>query len=127
MVDVAASALVHPRVADQSTRLSGVGSFEPLPVLVDFTAQETGYSLTDDELNRAFLRFKDLADKKKELTSLDLASIVNDEIRDVNIRRYELVGMQVRRSSVEAVLFCGGRSRTSLAGDAAHAHVKRLC
>ena len=62
-----------------------------------FTAQETGYSLTDDELNRAFLRFKDLADKKKELTSLDLASIVNDEIRDVNIRRYELVGMQVRR------------------------------
>ncbi|CAB1111424.1 unnamed protein product [Ectocarpus sp. CCAP 1310/34] len=57
--------------------------------------QESGYSLTDDELNRAFLRFKDLADKKKEITSLDLASIVNDEIRDVNIRRYELVGMQV--------------------------------
>lgn len=58
--------------------------------------QESGYSLTDDELNRAFIRFKDLADKKKEISSLDLASIVNDEIRDVNIRRYELVGMQVR-------------------------------
>lgn len=69
-------------------------------------AQETGYSLTDDELNRAFLRFKDLADKKKELTSLDLASIVNDEIRDVNIRRYELVGMQVEEAlpSVDAIV-----------------------
>lgn len=63
-------------------------------------AQESGYSLTDDELNRAFLRFKDLADKKKDITSLDLASIVNDEIRDVNIRRYELVGMQARHARV---------------------------
>ena len=62
-----------------------------------FFSQETGYSLSDDELNRAFLRFKDLADKKKEITSLDLASIVNDEIRDLNIRRFELVGMQVRQ------------------------------
>jgi len=61
-------------------------------------AQETGYSLSDDELNRAFLRFKELADKKKEISSLDLASIVNDEIRDLNIRRFELVGMQVRQS-----------------------------
>lgn len=64
-------------------------------------AQESGYSLTDDELNRAFIRFKGLADKKKEITSLDLASIVNDEIRDVNIRRYELVGMQVRGTRID--------------------------
>lgn len=70
-------------------------------VLVCLSAQETGYSLTDDELNRAFIRFKELADKKKELTSLDLASIVNDEIRDVNIRRYELVGMQARHYCCE--------------------------
>lgn len=65
------------------------------------SVQESGYSLTDDELNRAFLRFKDLADKKKDITSLDLASIVNDEIRDVNIRRYELVGMQVRHAGID--------------------------
>lgn len=71
---------------------------------VDFScplAQESGYSLTDDELNRAFIRFKGLADKKKDITSLDLASIVNDEIRDVNIRRYELVGMQVRHAGID--------------------------
>lgn len=57
--------------------------------------QDTGYTLSDDELNRAFLRFKDLADKKKEISAFDLESIVNDEMRDINIRRYELVGMQV--------------------------------
>ncbi|CAM9946609.1 unnamed protein product [Ascophyllum nodosum] len=57
--------------------------------------QDVGYTLTDDELNRAFIRFKTLADKKKEISTLDLASIVNDEIRDPNIRRYELVGMHV--------------------------------
>lgn len=57
--------------------------------------QEIGYSLSDEEVNRAFTRFKDLADKKKEITSFDLESIVNDEIRDANMRRYELVDMQV--------------------------------
>lgn len=64
-------------------------------MLYAYYLQDTGYALTDDELNRAFIRFKDLADKKKEISALDLASIVNDEIRDINIRRYELVGMQV--------------------------------
>lgn len=60
--------------------------------------QDAGYTLSDDELNRAFLRFKSLADKKKQVSTLDLESIVNDEMRDVNIRRFELVGMQVRRT-----------------------------
>ena len=66
--------------------------------------QESGYALTNDELNRAFLRFKDLSDKKKTITSLDLASIVNDEIRDVNLRRYELVGLQARSACPVAAL-----------------------
>ena len=42
---------------------------------------ELGYELTDAELNKAFVRFKELADKKKDVSSLDLESIVNDEIR----------------------------------------------
>ncbi len=41
--------------------------------------QELGYELDDQSLNRAFLRFKELADKKKEITDWDLQSIVNDE------------------------------------------------
>lgn len=58
--------------------------------------QDAGYTLSEDELNRAFLRFKSLADKKKHMSTMDLESIVNDEMRDMNNRRFELVGMQVR-------------------------------
>jgi 2-isopropylmalate synthase len=41
--------------------------------------KELGFELADQELNRAFLRFKDLADKKKDVTDWDLEAIVNDE------------------------------------------------
>ena len=41
--------------------------------------KELGYDLADQELNKAFVRFKELADKKKETTDWDLESIVNDE------------------------------------------------
>ena len=42
---------------------------------------ELGFELSDQELNKAFLRFKDVADKKKEVTDWDLEAIVNDETR----------------------------------------------
>ncbi|MGG6294039.1 2-isopropylmalate synthase [Leptolyngbya sp. AN02str] len=45
--------------------------------------KELGYELADQELNRAFLRFKELADKKKEVTDWDLEAIVNDEAQQV--------------------------------------------
>jgi 2-isopropylmalate synthase len=41
--------------------------------------KELGYELADQELNKAFVRFKEVADKKKEITDWDLESIVNDE------------------------------------------------
>jgi len=43
--------------------------------------QELGFELSESELNKAFLRFKEVADKKKEITDWDLEAIVNDEIR----------------------------------------------
>ncbi len=42
---------------------------------------ELGYILKDDELERAFVRFKNLADRKKEITDLDLEAIVKNEIK----------------------------------------------
>ena len=39
-----------------------------------------GYTLTDKEIGKAFVRFKKLADKKKEIFDEDLATIVEDEI-----------------------------------------------
>jgi 2-isopropylmalate synthase len=43
--------------------------------------EELGYHLSAEDLNRAFARFKDLADKKKGISDLDLAMIISDEIR----------------------------------------------
>ncbi len=45
--------------------------------------KELGFELGDQDLNKAFLRFKDVADKKKEITDRDLEAIVNDEILQV--------------------------------------------
>ncbi len=56
--------------------------------------KELGFELGDQELNRAFLRFKELADKKKEITDWDLEAIVNDEIQHTPAR-YQLEHLQV--------------------------------
>lgn len=42
---------------------------------------ELGYLLSDEELEKAFVRFKDLADRKKEITDLDLEAIVKNEVK----------------------------------------------
>jgi len=44
---------------------------------------ELGFELSDQDLNKAFLRFKDVADKKKEISDRDLEAIVNNEILQV--------------------------------------------
>ncbi len=40
-----------------------------------------GYELTDEELSRAFLAFKELADKKQEVDDRDLEALVADKMR----------------------------------------------
>jgi 2-isopropylmalate synthase len=42
--------------------------------------KELGYELSEQDLNRAFVRFKEVADRKKEISDRDLEAIVNDEI-----------------------------------------------
>lgn len=41
--------------------------------------RELGFELSETELNKAFIRFKELADKKKEISDWDLEAIANDE------------------------------------------------
>lgn len=54
--------------------------------------KDLGFELGDNELNHAFLRFKDFADKKKEITDWDLEAIVNDEIQQApELFKLELV------------------------------------
>ena len=42
--------------------------------------KEIGYDLSDEELNKVFRRFKDLADKKKHVMDEDLEALVTEEI-----------------------------------------------
>ena len=54
--------------------------------------KELGYELSEIELENAFRRFKEVADKRKEITDWDLEAIVNDEIRQApDLFRLELV------------------------------------
>jgi 2-isopropylmalate synthase len=55
---------------------------------------ELGYSLSDHDLDKAFERFKTLADKKKVITDADLEALVSDEILQAH-EFYTLDEMQV--------------------------------
>lgn len=55
---------------------------------------ELGYDLNDDDLIKAFNRFKDLADKKKTITDADLEALVADEFYKPR-EFFSLDGLQV--------------------------------
>jgi 2-isopropylmalate synthase len=55
---------------------------------------ELGYTLSDDELNNAFTRFKKLADQKKDIFDEDLESLATSEVTTVP-EIYSLVSMNV--------------------------------
>ena len=68
--------------------------------------QELGYEIGDNALQDAFARFKDLADKKKELFDEDLIALVDDELARSG-ERIKFVSLAVRCGSEgppEAVL-----------------------
>jgi len=55
---------------------------------------ELGYSLAEEELNRAFNSFKELADKKRDVTDKDIESLIAEEHRTVS-EIYRLDRVQV--------------------------------
>jgi len=57
--------------------------------------KQLGYKLTKQELEQAYQRFLEIADKKKEVFDEDLAAIINDEIRVVVEHTYELQYLHV--------------------------------
>ena len=69
-----------------------------------FTRQlsELGYELSPEELARAFARFKDMADRKSELTDKDLEAIVADEVSASADDVFELESLQVSGGTATA-------------------------
>jgi len=59
---------------------------------------ELGFELTGQALNTAFKRFKEIADKKKQVTAMDLEALVTDELRS-EIAGYTLQWFDVEASS----------------------------
>jgi 2-isopropylmalate synthase len=55
---------------------------------------ELGYSLNDEDLARAFAAFKELADKKRDITDRDIESLVAEEQRTIS-EDYHLDRIQV--------------------------------
>jgi 2-isopropylmalate synthase len=60
--------------------------------------EELGYQVEGQVLNTAFKRFKEIADKKKQVTAMDLEALVTDELRD-DIAAYTLQWFDVEASS----------------------------
>ena len=62
-----------------------------------FAAQlaDMGFDLSDEDVQRAFVRFKELADRKIEITDADLEAIVADELSAAQTEAFELVSLQV--------------------------------
>ena len=49
--------------------------------------RELGYELNDDELANIFLKFKDLADNKREITDMDLEALMSEQHRIIDTNR----------------------------------------
>lgn len=61
-----------------------------------------GYKLSEEDIEKAFNRFKELADKKKEIFDDDLASIVEDEIGEKVPRTYTIVSFEAVAGNISA-------------------------
>src|SRR6202165_4712536 len=59
---------------------------------------ELGFEVSGQTLNAAFKRFKEIADKKKQVTAMDLEALVTDELRD-ETAGYELEWLDVEGGS----------------------------
>jgi 2-isopropylmalate synthase len=57
--------------------------------------EELGYSLEGEDLNDAFLRFKELADRKREISDRDLEAIVSEQVQQAGQVAFLLRRVQV--------------------------------
>jgi 2-isopropylmalate synthase len=60
--------------------------------------EDLGFQVSGQALNQAFKRFKEIADKKKQVTAMDLEALVTDEVRDA-VEAYTLEWFEVEASS----------------------------
>jgi 2-isopropylmalate synthase len=86
--------------------------------------EEMGFQVDGQVLNTAFKRFKEIADRKKQVTAMDLEALVTDELRSEDVGGYALDWFDVEASSrrppharVSIVLPDGSAAEGSFTGD----------
>ncbi len=62
--------------------------------------KEMGFEIDGQALNTAFKRFKEIADRKKQVTAMDLEALVTDELRSEDVGGYALDWFEVEASSL---------------------------
>jgi len=83
---------------------------------------ELGFTLKDDEIEKAFKSFKNLADKKKEIGDKDIESLISDEIY-ITPETYKLdylrisSGTTIKPTAEVKLLFKGKMIKAKLNGD----------
>jgi 2-isopropylmalate synthase len=60
--------------------------------------EDLGFTVDGQALNQAFKRFKEIADKKKQVSAMDLEALVTDELREA-VRTYSLEWFDVEAST----------------------------
>jgi 2-isopropylmalate synthase len=60
---------------------------------------ELGFEVSGQTLNQAFKRFKEIADKKKQVTAMDLEALLTDELRQQEGGGYKLEWFDVESST----------------------------
>jgi len=63
--------------------------------------EDMGYVLDDEEFEKVFVRFKELADKKAEITDDDLGAIMADEVRAITSEVYGFESLRVTSGTDE--------------------------
>jgi 2-isopropylmalate synthase len=61
--------------------------------------EQLGFKVEGQTLNTAFKRFKEIADKKKTLTAMDLEALVTEELRGEDVAGYGLEWFEVEAGS----------------------------
>jgi 2-isopropylmalate synthase len=63
--------------------------------------EEMGFKVDGQALNTAFKRFKEIADRKKQVTAMDLEALVTEELRGDDVAAYAFVDFEVQASSTQ--------------------------
>jgi len=93
---IAAACEVDPDYFAEYRLAAAMRELDPAEVGLEQALENLGIEVQGQALNTAFKRFKEIADRKKTVSAMDLEALVTDELRE------EIAGYQLEWFDVEA-------------------------